>query len=180
MRKGAGWATCPCHPESPPTSATVTAGPSARIRNGGAGGTLSSLSSEAAMSWKCDSPLASEKSRTYRNSCTTRSLGDAESRAVRRGSGRLGGRVVLVAGWAVPGAGRPVAVVGAPAVGAGGGGGAVGFEAQGPAPAVDDDQVVEGAQRHQVGQRGWAALRAGDQMVDLAHTGGLVAARKGK
>jgi hypothetical protein len=66
IRNGPGCATSPCHPDSPPTSATVTAGPSARIRKGGAGGTLSSLSRETAMSWKCDSPLASEKSRTYR------------------------------------------------------------------------------------------------------------------
>src|SRR5207247_8074861 len=35
----------------------------ARIRNGGAGGTLSSRSGETAMSWKCDSPLASRKKR---------------------------------------------------------------------------------------------------------------------
>ena len=85
----------------------------------------------------------------------------------------------MAAGWAVPGHGWSVAVVRAPTVGAGGGGGAVGMQAQGPAPAVDDDQVVEGAQRHQVAQRGRATLRPWDQVVDLAHARRLVAAGEG-
>ena len=90
------------------------------------------------------------------------------------GSGRLARRpVVLARGrWSV-------AVVGVPAVGAGGGRGAVGFEAQGPAPAVDHDQVVEGAQRHQVGQGGWATLRSRDQVMNLAATRWLVTAGEG-
>jgi hypothetical protein len=41
---------------------------------------------------------------------------------------------------------RAVAVEDSPAVGAGGRRGAVGVEDQGPAPAVNDDEVVEGAQ----------------------------------
>ena len=36
-------------------------------------------------------------------------------------------------------------------VGAGGGGGAVGVELDGPAPSVDPDKVVEGAQKHRTG-----------------------------
>src|SRR5215831_18249804 len=90
------------------------------------------------------------------------------------GSGRLARRAVVLA-W-----GRgPVAAIGAPTVGAGGDGGPIRFEPQDPAPPVNDDQVVEGAQRHQVVQRGRASCRAGDQMVDLAHAGGLVAAGEG-
>src|SRR5215831_13164368 len=93
--------------------------------------------------------------------------------------GRLGGAVPSggLFGWAV--AWWAVAVVGAPAVGAGGGGGAVGVQAQLPAPVVDGDQVVEGAQRDQVVQGGGAAVGAGDQVVDLAGAGRLVAAGEG-
>jgi hypothetical protein len=72
-----------------------------------------------------------------------------------------------------------MAVVDTPTVGAGGRGGAIGFEPQGPAPAMDHGQVVEGAQRHQVAQRGRAALRSRDQVADLADAGGLVAAGEG-
>src|SRR6516164_3183576 len=74
---------------------------------------------------------------------------------------------------------RAVAVQGAGAVGAGGGGGAVGVEPQVPAPPVDRDLVVEGAQGDQVGQRGGAAAGPGDQVVDVAGGGGLVAAGEG-
>jgi hypothetical protein len=63
-----------------------------------------------------------------------------------------------------------------PAIGAGGGGGAVGIETQVPAPAVNDGLVVEGAQRHQIVQPGGAALGARNEVVDLAHAGGLLAA----
>src|SRR5713226_7689317 len=63
--------------------------------------------------------------------------------------------------------GRAVAVQDA-AVGAGGGGGAVGVQGDGPAPAVDEDEVVETAQQEAVGQAGGAALAAGDDVVDVA------------
>src|SRR6516164_3957089 len=85
---------------------------------------------------------------------------------------------VAVAGWARAVAGWAVAVQGA-AVRAGGGGGAVGVQGQGPAPAVDDDLVVERAQGDQVPQGGRAGLGAGDQVVDVADAGGLIAAGEG-
>src|SRR4029077_11340051 len=116
----------------------------------------------------------------------------ARSRAARRHRvGYCAVRVRLLAirgrasrssdGWIVVTAGSavtrwPVSVVGAPPVGAGGGGGAVGVQGQGPAPAVDDDQVVEGTQWNQVAQRGRATLRPWDQVMNLAHAGGLVTA----
>src|SRR5207342_623780 len=78
---------------------------------------------------------------------------------------------------AVPVCRRSVTVEGA-AIRTGGGGGPVGVQAQDPAPAVDDDQVVERAQGDQVVQRGGPALRAGGEVVDLAHAGGLGAAGK--
>src|SRR6516164_4511909 len=74
---------------------------------------------------------------------------------------------------------RAVAVQGAGAVGAGGGGAAVVVEPQVPAPPMDGDLVVEGAQRHQVVQRGGPAAGPGDQVVDVADGGGLVAAGEG-
>src|ERR1700681_525133 len=55
----------------------------------------------------------------------------------------------------------PVAVQGAFAVGAGGGGGAVGVEGDLPAPLVDGDEVVEGAEQDQVSQGGGAAFGSG-------------------
>ena len=69
-----------------------------------------------------------------------------------------------------------VAVEDSPAAGAGGRRGAVGVEDQGPAPAVNDDEVVEGAQGDQVMQGGGPTRRAGDEVVDVAHAGGLFAA----
>ena len=71
--------------------------------------------------------------------------------------------------------GWSVGVEGA-SVGAGGGGGAVGVAGDGPAPAVNDDDVVESAKHCQVTQRSCAALGPGDQVVDLADRGRLVAA----
>src|SRR5262249_44452053 len=56
------------------------------------------------------------------------------------------------------------------------GGRAVGVEAQGPAPPVDGDQVVEGAGRGEVPDRGRPAAGAGGEVVDLAGGGGLGAA----
>src|SRR5215469_16200109 len=76
-----------------------------------------------------------------------------------------------LAGWAV-------AVQGV-TVGAGGGGGAVAVEPHGPAPTVDHDLVVEGAQGKQVVQRGRAAAGSGDDVVDLAHAGRLGATGEG-
>jgi len=49
---------------------------------------------------------------------------------------------------------------------AGGGGRAVGVQAQGPAPAVDDGEVVKGAERHQIGQSGGTTPRARDETSD--------------
>jgi hypothetical protein len=59
---------------------------------------------------------------------------------------------------------------------AGRGYGAVGVQDDGPAPAVHGDQVVEGAQEHQVGQAGRAALGAGNDVVRMAGCCRLVAA----
>ena len=87
----------------------------------------------------------------------------------------LAGRLV-VTGWVVV-TGRAVAVEVA-AGRAGGGGRAVGVQAQDPAPAVDDGEVVKGAERHQIGQGGGTTPRARDEVVDLAHAGGVVAAGK--
>src|SRR5436190_1965681 len=89
--------------------------------------------------------------------------------AARDGQGLCGLAGWAVARWAVAGwavAGWAVAMEDAPAIGAGGGGGAVGIETQAPAPAVDDGLVVEGAQRHQVVQRGGATLGARNEVVD--------------
>ncbi len=72
-----------------------------------------------------------------------------------------------------------VAVEDAPAVGAGGCGSAIGVQAQGPAPAVNDDEVVKGAQSDQVMKGGGPARRTGDEVVDVAHAGGLFAAGEG-
>src|SRR5215470_16866115 len=91
-------------------------------------------------------------------------------------SGGVAGRAAVLPGWTV--ARRAVAMQG-PAVRAGGGGRAVGMQAQGPAPAVDDGQVVKGAQGDQVGQDGGAARRAGDEVMDLAAAGGLLATGEG-
>jgi len=63
-------------------------------------------------------------------------------------------------------------------VGCGGGGGSVGVAGDFPAPAVDDDDVMESAEKCQVPQGGGAALSPGDQVVDLADGGGLLAARE--
>src|SRR6516165_4551049 len=71
---------------------------------------------------------------------------------------------------------RAVAVQGAGAVGAGGGGGAVVIEPQVPALPVDHDLVVEGAQGDQVVEGGGPAAGPGDQVMDVADGGGLVAA----
>jgi len=73
---------------------------------------------------------------------------------------------------------RPVAVQYAGVVGADGGDGAVGVPDDFPAPAVNHDQMVEGALQVQVLQAGRAALGAGDDVMDLAGFGGLVAARE--
>src|SRR5215813_135767 len=54
------------------------------------------------------------------------------------------------------------------AVGTGGGGGAVGVEAQRPAPGVDDDEVVEGADGTEVTQGRGPAPGSGDEVMDLA------------
>jgi hypothetical protein len=62
------------------------------------------------------------------------------------------------------------------AIRADGGGGAIGVKVQRPAPAVDDDEVMESAQWHQVVQRRGPAFGAGNHMVDLAQAGGVVAA----
>ena len=56
-----------------------------------------------------------------------------------------------------------------------GGGGAVGVQDQGPAPAVDHDLVVEPAQKHAVLDAGRAAVGLVPGVVDLARLGGLVA-----
>jgi hypothetical protein len=58
-----------------------------------------------------------------------------------------------------------VAVQGPVAVGAGRGHGAVGVQDDAPAPPVDRDEVMEGAEECQVGQAGRAALGAGDDVV---------------
>ena len=58
------------------------------------------------------------------------------------------------------------------------GGGAVGVDDQGPAPAVDDDLVVEGAQEHAVFHGGRAAVGFVLGVVDLARAGGLVCSRR--
>jgi hypothetical protein len=44
---------------------------------------------------------------------------------------------------------------------------------------VNDDEVVEAAQGDQVVQGGGPTRRAGDEVVDVAHAGGLFAAREG-
>ena len=61
-------------------------------------------------------------------------------------------------------AGWTVAVQGA-SLRAGGGGSAIGVEAQSPAPPVDHREVVEQAQRQQVPQGGRAAAGARDDVV---------------
>src|SRR5207245_623718 len=73
---------------------------------------------------------------------------------------------------------RAVAVQGA-AVGAGHGGGAVGVQGDGPALAVDQGQVVDGAHQQAVDQAGGAAAAAGDDVVHVAGGRGLVAAGRG-
>src|SRR5262249_35951515 len=89
----------------------------------------------------------------------------------------------LHAGWRPPLrglAGRwAVAVQGAGAVGAGGGGGAVGVQVQLPAPPVDGGLVVEPAQGDQIVQRSRPGAGSGDDVVDVADAGGLVAAGEG-
>jgi len=72
-----------------------------------------------------------------------------------------------------------VAVPGAAAVGAGSGGGAVVVQGQAPAPPVDGGEVVEAAQRHEVGEAGRPAAGSEDDVVDVADAGGLVAAGEG-
>ena len=56
-----------------------------------------------------------------------------------------------------------------------GGGGAVGVQDQGPAPAVDHDLVVEPAKKHAVFDASRAAVGLVLGVVDLARLGGLVA-----
>jgi hypothetical protein len=70
-------------------------------------------------------------------------------------------------------------VQGAGTVRTGGRGGAVTVQGEFPAPPVDRGEVVEAAQRHEIGQAGRPAAGSGDDVVDVAHAGGLVAAGKG-
>src|SRR5215472_13775619 len=72
--------------------------------------------------------------------------------------------------------GRCVAVQGALTVGAYCRGGAVGIEGELPAPSVDGDEVVEGAEQAAVGDGGVAAVGPSAQVVDVTGDGGLVAA----
>src|SRR5579871_972732 len=77
----------------------------------------------------------------------------------------------------LPGAGGwSVAVQGFGAVGVPGGGGPIGIEDQGPAPAVNHDLMVEPAQQNAVFGTGGAAVRLVPDVVDFAGLGGLVAA----
>jgi len=55
---------------------------------------------------------------------------------------------------------------------------AVGVEDQGPAPSVHDDQVVERAQQAAVADRGFAAVSAGPQMMNVTADRRQVAARE--
>src|SRR5579859_2017574 len=64
------------------------------------------------------------------------------------------------------------------AVGVPGGGGAVGVQDQGPAPAVDHDLVVIAAEQDAVFEAGVAAVGFVLDVVDLARGGGLVAAAR--
>src|SRR5580658_6264705 len=78
---------------------------------------------------------------------------------------------------ALPGSGgRAVAVQDLGAVGVPGGGGAVGVQDEGPAPAVDGDLVVEEAEQDAVCDAGGAAVGLVPDVVDLAGGGGLGAA----
>src|SRR6185437_3788829 len=70
-----------------------------------------------------------------------------------------------------------VAVVDLGAAGVGHGGGAVGVETDAPAPLMNHDQVVEGAEEDQAFQAGRAALALGRGVVDVASCGGGEASR---
>src|SRR5579859_5009794 len=69
--------------------------------------------------------------------------------------------------------GRAVAVQHLGPVGAPCGGGAVGVQDEGPAPAVDNDQVVIRAQKNAFCDAGGAAVGLVADVVDLAGGGGL-------
>ena len=72
-----------------------------------------------------------------------------------------------------------MAVEGPDAVGAFGGGGAVGVQGQCPAPAVNDHQMVEVAEQGQVVQAGRAAFGPRDQVVHVTADGRGGAAGEG-
>src|SRR5215471_15170003 len=76
-------------------------------------------------------------------------------------------------------AGRGMAVVAAGSVGADRGGGAVGVEANGPAPFMDHDEVMEPAQKEQISEGCRAAMGPGCDVVHVADRWRLVAARSG-
>jgi hypothetical protein len=79
----------------------------------------------------------------------------------------------------LPRAGRgPVAAEDLGAVGAAGGGGAVGVQRDGPAPLVDHDVVVEETEQCAVFDRGGAAVGLVGQVMHLTGGGGLVAAAR--
>lgn len=84
---------------------------------------------------------------------------------------------MLTAGsWEVERLARwPVAVQCAAAVGADGGDGAVGVQAELPTPPVHGDQMMKVTQRQQVVQAGGAPIGAAAQVVDVARPGGPVA-----
>ena len=71
---------------------------------------------------------------------------------------------------------RAVAVQGLGAVGAAGGGGAVGVQGDRPAPLVNSHLMVEEAEQGAAGHAGGAAVGQVGHMVHLAGRGGLVAA----
>src|SRR5215469_16226714 len=80
-------------------------------------------------------------------------------------------RSVCRAPTALRGLARWIVVAEDAAVGAGGGGGAVRVEPQRPAPGVDDDEMVEGANGAEVFQGRGPAPGSGDEVVDLAGSG---------
>src|SRR5215475_11794568 len=102
--------------------------------------------------------------------CRRARVSSPARRSPRRGSPR-GRRTSFVfqSPGLLPGAGGgPVAVQHLGLVLVPGGGGAVGVDDQGPAPAVDDDLVVEGAEQHAVLYGGGAAVGLVLGVVHLA------------
>src|SRR6185437_9086682 len=105
-------------------------------------------------------PIRMRSSRRTGSRKCQRSASPTPSKAA---TAQAAGRALGRGGWR-----RAVAVVHPAPVGAAHGGGAVWVEGDGPAPGVDRDQMMEGAEQDQIGELGAAAAAAGRDVVDLA------------